>query len=250
MRQTATVVRDVALTPYGVRSSGLARIPEALLTASIRTACLAAAAGPDPRPLVPERTIGFVAVANPVVICLPSADVAFRAAVQSALEGSDALTAASLQSRLRSLYPGALVRLRELSGELHPVWYAYRDGTYVASSEPTWHTEPGTAWLRLDAATAEILGVNDALLALLAATADQLVGRPLFDFTYAENAQMLARQRDVVARGEMLHSIGRARALDGRDVVLEYVCYRVGEAVECWYRPASIAGSRDRYPPA
>jgi PAS domain-containing protein len=199
-------------------------------------------------PFLPN-TIGSVAVADPVVICLPSADVAFRAAVQSALESLLVATPGSLQARLRSLYPGALVRLRELSGETHAVWYAYRDGTYVASSEPTWHTEPGTAWVRLHPATAEILDVNDALLALLAATVDQLVGRPLFDFTYTENAEMLARQRDVVARGEVLHSIGRARALDGRDVVLEYVCYRVDGAVECWYRPASIAGSRDRYPP-
>jgi PAS domain-containing protein len=185
-----------------------------------------------------------VAVASPVVVCLPSADAAFRAAVQSALEAGDVATPVSLEARLRSLYPGVLVRERDLSGETQRVWYAYRDGAYVASSDSEWHTAPSTAWLRLDAVTAEILDVNDALLALFAGTADQLIGRRLFDFTYPENAEMLIRQRDVVARGEVLHSLGRARALDGRDVVLEYVCYIVDEAVDCWYRPVSVAAAR------
>ena len=187
-----------------------------------------------------------MAVADPVVMCFPSADVAFRAAVQSAVEASDDATPASLQARLRSLYPGAIVRRRELSGEIHPVWYAYRDGTYAAASEPTWHTEPGTAWVRLDAATAEIVDVNDALLSVFRASREQLIGRPLLEFTYAENAEMLARQREVVARGELLHSLGRSRTADGHDIVLEYVCHRVGDAVECWYRPASVAGPHDR----
>jgi hypothetical protein len=185
-----------------------------------------------------------MAVGSPVVMCLPSGDAAFRVAVQSALEAADDATPLSLEARLRWLYPGVLVRQRDLSGETQPVWYAYRDGTYIASSEPEWHREPGTAWVRLDAATAEILAVNDELLALFAATADQLIGRPLFEFTYAENAEMLARQRDVVAGGQVLHSLGRGRALDGRDLVLEYVCYIVGGAVECWYRPASVAAGQ------
>ncbi len=185
-----------------------------------------------------------MAGSNPLVMCLPSGDAAFRAAVQSALEAFDHATPFSLEARLRSLYPGVLVRLRDLSGETQPVWYAYRDGTYIASSEPEWHTKPGTAWLRLDAATAAILDVNEEVLDLFAATAEQLVGHPLFEFTSPENAEMLARQRDIVARGEVLHSFGRARRLDGRDLVLEYVCYRVGPAVECWYRPASVAAGR------
>ena len=188
----------------------------------------------------------LMSVGSPVVMCLPSVDVAFRAAVQSALETADAATPLLLERRLRSLYPGALVRQRDLSGESLAVWYAYRDGSYISASGPQWHRERDTAWLRLDAATAEILEVNDELLVLFAATADQLIGRPLFEFTYPENAEMLARQRDVVARGQILHSLGRGRTLDGRELLLEYVCYLVGGSVECWYRPApAAAGRRD-----
>ncbi len=102
---------------------------------------------------------------------------------------------------------------------------------------------PGPRWVRLDAETVEILDVNDALLDLFAATSDQVIGRLLFEFTYPENAELLARQRDLVARGEVLHSLGRARTLDGRDIVLEYVCHRVRGAVECRYRLASVAGA-------
>lgn len=183
---------------------------------------------------------------SPVVICLPSGDVAFRAAVEASIESGDHATPLSLEEQLRSLYPDVVVRRRELSGETQPVWYAYRDGTYIASAEPEWHKEPGTAWLRLDPATTEVLAVNDETLALFAATAEQVVGRPLFEFTYPENAEMMARQRDVVAGGQILHSLGRGRTLDGQDLVLEYVCYIVDEAVECWYRPASVAAGGPR----
>ena len=182
-----------------------------------------------------------MAALTPVVVCLPSGDAAFRAAVEAALEAADAGTPIALERRLRWLYPEVVVRRRDLSGETQPVWYAYRDGTYVASSEPQWHGEPGTAWLRLDPVTAEIVDVNDETLTLFAATSDQLIGRPLFEFTYPENAEMMARQREVVASGQLLHSLGRGRALDGRDLVLEYVCYVVDAFVECWYRPASVA---------
>jgi PAS domain-containing protein len=182
-----------------------------------------------------------MAVSSPVVICLPSGDAAFRAAVESAIEAVHHAAPLSLEVHLRWLYPGVVVRRRDLSGETQPVWYAYRDGTYIAASDPEWHRAPGTAWLRLDPATAEILAVNDETLALFAAKADQLIGRPLFEFTYPENAEMMARQRDVVGSGQVLHSVGRGRTLDGRDVVLEYVCYIVDRAVDCWYRPASVA---------
>jgi hypothetical protein len=37
---------------------------------------------------------------------------------------------AQLQARLRQSYAGAVVRRRELSGEMFELWYVYRDGSW------------------------------------------------------------------------------------------------------------------------
>ena len=45
------------------------------------------------------------------------------------IEAIDGLAAA-----LRTRYPNAVVRLRNIDGELDEVWYVYRDGRWVSES--------------------------------------------------------------------------------------------------------------------
>ena len=40
-----------------------------------------------------------------------------------------------LEETLRSRYPGAVVRRRELAGEHLEVWYAYRDGHWIRTQD-------------------------------------------------------------------------------------------------------------------
>jgi hypothetical protein len=69
----------------------------------------------------------------PLLIINPATDETFARACDEAL-ADGATTPDRLQSSLRLLYPDAVVRPRELSGESIIVWYVYRDGHWVSSS--------------------------------------------------------------------------------------------------------------------
>lgn len=66
---------------------------------------------------------------RPSVLCNPVDDIVFQRVVESLLVGAS--SAEDLQVALRSSYPRALVRPRELSSEPVTVWYAYRDGRWT-----------------------------------------------------------------------------------------------------------------------
>ncbi|MCY7418185.1 MAG: hypothetical protein LH650_06760 [Chloroflexi bacterium] len=69
----------------------------------------------------------------PLLIINPPADETFVRACNEALAEAPP-SPARLQSKLRLLYPLAVVRPRELSAETIIVWYVYRDGHWVSST--------------------------------------------------------------------------------------------------------------------
>ncbi len=66
---------------------------------------------------------------RPLLMLNPAGDADFGR-VALALERTVA-TPRELQARLRDVYPDALVRARDLSGERLRVWYVYREGHWV-----------------------------------------------------------------------------------------------------------------------
>jgi hypothetical protein len=66
---------------------------------------------------------------RPVLIVNPRSDVRFVqfVAERTADSGADA---AHLEASLRSKFPEAVVRRRELSSESTEMWYVYRDGRW------------------------------------------------------------------------------------------------------------------------
>ena len=66
----------------------------------------------------------------PVLITNPPDDVRFRDFAEASV-GEPAETT-RLQAIIRTRYPEAVVRARDLSGEQLTVWYVYRDGRWVA----------------------------------------------------------------------------------------------------------------------
>src|SRR5262245_17200413 len=66
---------------------------------------------------------------RPVLVVNPRTDAGFADLV-SALVGDDT-SAELLESRLREVYPHAIVRRRLLSGEFAETWYVYREGTWI-----------------------------------------------------------------------------------------------------------------------
>ena len=70
-------------------------------------------------------------------ICLPSSDSTFRDVVEAALAADPAIESpAGLEDALRPTYPEVRVRPRELSGELLPTWYVYRDRDFPVPNQP------------------------------------------------------------------------------------------------------------------
>jgi hypothetical protein len=69
---------------------------------------------------------------RPIIVANPRDDGAFRALIDIVLL-SDGLEACDVEAVLRTRYPEAIVRPRELAGELVDVWYVYRDGHWIRS---------------------------------------------------------------------------------------------------------------------
>jgi len=73
---------------------------------------------------------------RPTLVVNPTSDAAFASRARSLMEGGHD-TLDGLQTALREAgYPRTVVRARELSSEPAQVWYVYREGTWVPSSEP------------------------------------------------------------------------------------------------------------------
>jgi hypothetical protein len=68
---------------------------------------------------------------RPTLITNPTGDAGFLQAVERAVEEADGDIGAA-QLALRSQYPQAVLRARDISGETIVVWYAYRDGSWVS----------------------------------------------------------------------------------------------------------------------
>jgi hypothetical protein len=73
---------------------------------------------------------------RPTLVVNPTADEPFASRARALVaQGLD--TVGSLQTALRDAgYPRTVVRARELSSEPAQVWYVYREGAWVPSSEP------------------------------------------------------------------------------------------------------------------
>ena len=70
---------------------------------------------------------------RPVLISIPRDDELFRDHVER-LALSVSAAPSALQAALRTLYPDAVVRARDLTGERGVVWYVYRDGHWTRSA--------------------------------------------------------------------------------------------------------------------
>jgi hypothetical protein len=68
---------------------------------------------------------------RPILATFPTSDPAFRDAAAACLERF-AGPPESFQALLRRRYPRAVVRPRDLSGEVMSVWYVYRDGVWTS----------------------------------------------------------------------------------------------------------------------
>jgi hypothetical protein len=67
---------------------------------------------------------------RPVIVANPPGDADFRGLIDRSL-GSGVESPQNLESVLRTRFPKAVVRPRDLSNERLDVWYVYRDGHWI-----------------------------------------------------------------------------------------------------------------------
>jgi hypothetical protein len=80
--------------------------------------------GESSSPTAPRR--------RPIVVVNPSNDAGFRETVDRFVTTGGSRPD-DLEAVLRTRYPEAVVRPRELAGERFEVWYVYRDGHWIRS---------------------------------------------------------------------------------------------------------------------
>jgi len=73
---------------------------------------------------------------HPIVIANPADDERFRTTIDEIVEAGSRIPS-DLEAMLRTTYPQAVVRRREIASETFEVWYVYRDGHWVGG-----HTMP------------------------------------------------------------------------------------------------------------
>lgn len=71
---------------------------------------------------------------RPTIIANPPGDRPFRALIDRFLLAGGR-EPRDLEATLRTRYPTAIVRRRELAGENFEVWYVYRDGHWIGSED-------------------------------------------------------------------------------------------------------------------
>ena len=79
-----------------------------------------------------ESSLPSVSPRRPIVVVNPSNDVRFKEMVDRFVATSSSQPD-DLEAALRTRYPEAVVRPRELAGERFDVWYVYRDGHWIRS---------------------------------------------------------------------------------------------------------------------
>ena len=165
-----------------------------------------------------------VVIRDVAVLSFPPGDVVFRRATEQAIGAVDAVDPREVQRVLRGMYPHAVIRAREsLASYGGPAWYVYRDGRYSPfSHEGRWWEDPSVARIVIDDA-GNYLDANDAALALLNVTLDELRAAKAGDFTVPQFRRAVPWVLQLLQDTGELHSTSILRPRDGRpDLPVEF----------------------------
>lgn len=177
-------------------------------------------------------------------VTYPRSDTVFAEYVRGEI-AADATSLADAESRIRRVYPRAVLRERAQMAayDVDPVWYVYRDGRPSVRDDVAWWTEPGTA-----EATFADGGVyrwaNDEFCALHEVPPGGVVGRRWDEFATSESiAQADALWQKLMAngalaRGEPIESTFTLKTSDGRLRPVEYrTAVEPDGTFRTWMRP-------------
>jgi len=180
--------------------------------------------------------VGDTNLARVSLVTIPTDDKAFAQIAERLLEDRDPGSAATLQARLRAVFPRAVVRARELAGE-SPMLYVYRDGGWRSELHGRWWETPDLPRL---AATSEgwLIEGNATALGLLGIDAAELGTRHFTDFvapgTLADSLTIF----DVVQEGHDLTATVLLRPSSGYAIAVDIHAWRDGDRLHAVLRLA------------
>jgi PAS domain-containing protein len=170
------------------------------------------------------------------VIKIPSTDEAFRRYVDRLRTVASLRSPEALEARLRRVFPRAVVRRREISGE-PAAWYVYRDGGWRPSMTGSWWEQPGLprvevtpqGWIDLANATAlDLLGLEES----------DLGARHLSDFVAPGGLEDSVALFGIVNEGHDLTATALLRPTSGDVIAIDLHAWREGDCLVGVFRLA------------
>ena len=161
------------------------------------------------------------------VITIPSTDAAFRRHVDRLVARSSPDTAEKLQERLRRLFPRAVVRRRDISGE-PAAWYVYRDGGWRSSMTSAWWQEPGLPRVEIDR-EGWIDHANPTAISLLGIPHADLGARHFTDFVAPGGLEDSVSLFRIVDEGNELTATALLKPGSAEVVAIDLHAWREGD---------------------
>ncbi len=166
---------------------------------------------------------------DPRVLTIPSSDLGFRRHVDRLQAAGLLITPEALEARLRRMFPRAVVRRRDISGE--PVaWYVYRDGGWRSELTAAWWEEPGLPRVVVSR-EGWIVEAGPTALGLFGFDASELGTRHFTDFVVPGNLEDSVALFAIVDEGGELSATIRMRPASGDDIAVDIHVRRDGDSV-------------------
>jgi len=161
------------------------------------------------------------------IITIPTGDAAFSQITSRLLKGGGAMTPQAFEERLRRMFPRAVVRARELSGEA-PAWYVYRDGGWRTSLVGPWWEAPDLPRIVL-ARDGWLTEANATALGLFEIEPDDLVNRHITDFVAPGTLEDSLALVEIVVQGHDLTATILLRPTSGHLLAVDFHGWRDGD---------------------
>jgi PAS domain-containing protein len=172
----------------------------------------------------------------PQIIIIPSTDSAFRRHVDRLRASAAPRSPEALEARLRRMFPRAVVRRRDLSGE-PAAWYVYRDGGWRPSMIGSWWEEAGLPRVEISR-EGWIDQANATALGLLGIAESDLGQRHFTDFVAPGGLEDSISLFAIVDEGHELTATALLRPTSGDVVAIDLHTWRAGDHLVALFRLA------------
>src|SRR5919197_5875535 len=168
-------------------------------------------------------------VLGPRLITIPSSDRAFREHVRNVRTTASPDTPEELERRLRQIFPRAVVRDRNLSGE-EPAWYIYRDGQWRPTTSGAWWTDKAVARVVVSRER-WLMSANPTAAGLLGGAPEQVQIHHFTDFVVPGTLEDSISLFRIIDQGSDLDATVLLRPTTGDVIAVDLHATRRGEEI-------------------